>query len=330
MKNIKILSSAAIASIIMCMSVSSYAQFADMPEGEMGEALQNAVDAGLINGVTDESIAPNDNITRAQMAAIITRAFDAQEKSNTKFNDVSADAWYADAVSRAVQMGAFEGDEDHNFSPENNITFQETYAVLSRIFGFEPYELNYSSGEKALLGDCDISVLDQFSDKENIADWAVDGAKYIVGNGGWKGIDGMLKPTSYITRGEFAILMNSIVTTYIDEPGTYNNVADGLTMVRSGGVTIDGLKTDSNLIITYGVDETGCKVINSEVNGVTLVLGGIDKEAKINQAEKPSKSYVSIDGKYYDVRVEQPYVYLDASGAKVEYYKGASNTLAGF
>lgn len=323
-----------VSALTLCAGIGiSASAFSDMPEGEMGAALQSAVDAGLMNGVTDDLIAPHDNITRAQMATIITRAFSATETTEAGFNDVAAGAWYADSVSKAVAMGAFEGDDDNNFNPENNITFQETYIVLSRVFGFEPYEIKYSDGTKMMLGDCDATVLDAYSDKGEIASWAVNGAKYIVGNGGWTGIDGKLKPTSYITRGEFAILMDAVVETYIDEPGEYKNLPDGLTMVRCGGVTIDGLQTNKNLIVTYGVDEKGCKVTNSVVNGVTLVLGGVDKTPveKTDSTGKtkmsPDESYVSIQGNFYDVRVNSPYVYLNASSATVKYFKGVDNSL---
>ncbi|MGN0181965.1 MAG: S-layer homology domain-containing protein [Candidatus Ornithomonoglobus sp.] len=319
----KVLSFAAAMALCMGIGVSASA-FSDMPDGEMGEALQRAVDVGLMDGVTTDLIAPNDNITRAQMATIIVRAFNATDSSSTKFNDVAADAWYADYVSKASAMGAFEGDDDNNFNPENNITFQETYIVLSRMFGFEAYK-----SSKGMVSDCDESVLNTFSDKDEVASWAKNYAKYIVGNGGWNGIDGKLKPTSSITRGEFAILMDRIVTTYIDEPGTYTNLPDGLTMVRCGGVTIDGLNTSHNLIITYGVDEEGCKVVNSTVNGVTLVLGGKDKTPQTNQNGQvlPDESYVSIEGTYYDVRVGAPYVYLNASSASIEFFNGVKNSL---
>ena len=329
MKKTKIISIISAALLTFGVSVSAGA-FNDMPDGEMGTALQNAVNAGLINGVTDDTIAPYDNITRAQMAAIITRAFSATEKSEKVFGDVSADAWYADVVSQAAYMGAFEGDDNNNFNPENNITFQETYLVLSRVFGFEAYKV---SNKNLMLGDCDIAVLDAFPDKDAIAPWAISGAKYIVGNGGWTGIDGKLKPTDYITRGEFAILMDSIVDKYIDQPGTYKDLGDGLIMVRSGGVIIDGLKSNHNLIITYGVDERGCKVQNSVVNGVTLVLGGIDKtpvDKTVTDGttkQSPDESHVKIHGNFYDVRVNTPFVYLDASEATVSYYKGVKNSL---
>jgi hypothetical protein len=299
-----------------------------MPTGEMGTALQHAVDAQLMNGVTDELIAPNDNITRAQMATIIARAFGATEKSTRQFNDVSSDAWYADSVAKAVKMGAFEGDDDNNFNPEKNITFQETYTVLSRMFGFEPYK-----SSKGMVSDCDESVLDAFSDKDQIASWAKDYTKYIVGNGGWTGIDSELKPTSSITRGEFAMVMDKIVAAYVDDQATADalkgNKPDGAVLIRKGGITLDGLETDHNLIITYGVDESGCTVTNSTVNGVTLVLGGADKTPQTSDSGKvlPDESYVTIEGSYYDVRVSAPYIYLNASSASIGYYKGTDGSL---
>ena len=329
MKKTKIISIISAALLTLGVSVSAGA-FNDMPDGEMGKALQNAVNAGLINGIDNNTIAPYDNITRAQMAAIITRAFSATEKGDKVFADVPADAWYRDVVSQAANMGAFEGDDYNNFNPENNITFQETYLVLSRVFGFEAYKV---SGKELMLGDCDIAVLDAFTDKDAIAPWAVNGAKYIVGNGGWTGIDGKLKPTDYITRGEFAILMDSIVDRYIDQPGTYKDLGDELIMVRCGDVIIDGLKSNHNLIITYGVDEKGVRVTNSIINGVTLVLGGIDKTPveKVGSdgttKSIPDDAHIKINGNYYDVRVNTPYVYLDASEAKVQYYKGVKNSL---
>ena len=327
MKKIKIIS--AISAIIMTMSIGVCANaFSDMPGGEMGAALQNAVDAGLINGITDDTIAPYDNITRAQMATIITRAFGAVTKSGDIFPDVKDGAWYKDAVLKAAAMGAFEGDDNNNFNPENNITFQETYLVLSRVFGFDAYEAR----NKSIIGDCDIAVLDSFSDKDEIAQWAVNGAKYIVGNGGWTGIDGKLYPTKYITRGEFAILMDALVGVYIDEPGEYKNLGDELIMVRSGGVTIDGLKSNHNLIVTYAVDQRGFGITNSIVNGVTLILGGEDTtpQTLTDAAGKirtlPDDSHVFAHGKFYDVRVKAPYIYANLSQAIVEYYYGVSGT----
>lgn len=324
-----------ISALVIAMSVSANAlAFTDMPSGEIGTALQNAVDAGLINGYDDDTVRPDSLITRAEMSAIITRAFGATKMAENSFNDVAAGAWYHDAVAQAVEMGAFQGDDDVTFAPERNITFQETYIVLSRVFAFEPYEV---SGTGLMLGDVDAAVLDAFSDKAELADWAINGAKYVAGNGGWAGIDGKLKPTSYITRGEFALLMDSIVDRYIDEPGTYTGIGDEFVMVRAGGVTIDGMKSNKSLIVAYSVDEKGIVVKNSVINGVTYILGGEDTTpefqvgATAEQKYKADESFVKLDmSNIYDLRIGGKCIFVDASTSRIEYAKtgNASNRLS--
>ena len=337
MRNLtKFVSVAAAAAIAAGANVTSFAAFSDMPTGEMGSALQRAVDVGLMNGVSDTEIAPDENITRAQMATILVRAFGAEDYENpnakpAEFADVPASEWYAKMVSKASLIGAFQGDDDNNFNPNNNITFQETYIVLSRMFGFEPYEAKYSDGRIELVSDCDASVLNAYPDAKQADSWATNYVKYIVGNGGWTGIGGQLKPKDNITRGEFAMLMNKIVANYVDESKEYTkaDLKDGNTLVRAPGATIKGFETNGNVVITYGVGEKGATVAESTVNGVTLILGGADATPKANSKGKlmPDNPNVHISGTFKDVRNQTPFVYLDASGAKMSFYKGTDNSL---
>ncbi|MFQ9127685.1 MAG: S-layer homology domain-containing protein [Butyricicoccaceae bacterium] len=61
-------------------------------------------------------------LTRAQMAAIINRAFAAKKTADLSgYNDVSADAWYRSDLAAAVAMGTFQG-ADGQLNPERPIT----------------------------------------------------------------------------------------------------------------------------------------------------------------------------------------------------------------
>lgn len=291
-KNFRVIASLAAMTAVIGIGATASAAFVDMPSGDMGTALEHAIEAGLMNGVSDKEIAPDKEISRAEMATIIVRAFGAEEKTTEKFNDIAGDEWYADSVSKSAKMGAFKGDNG-NFRPADGITFQETYLVLSRVFGLEARYIPVQSNPYYICTVED-SVLDSFADKGAVASWAVDGAKYLVGNGGYKGIGGALKPTDKITRGEFAMVMDQVVGTYIDKPGTYNTVSDGVTMVRSGGVVLDGVKTDKNVVITYGVDESGCTIKNSEIGQALLILGGADKTPV-----KKTRTLKNENGEYY-------------------------------
>ena len=86
-------------------------EFSDMPDNWATEALENAVANGLLKVTT--KIMPDENLTRAQMATIVNRAFGATEKSSlSKFTDVNADAWYYAEMAKAVHMKTFVGAGD--------------------------------------------------------------------------------------------------------------------------------------------------------------------------------------------------------------------------
>ncbi len=293
------------------------ANFTDMPEGQMGIAIENAIGNGLINGFEDNTVRPNENITRAQMATIITRAFGVVDNAESSFGDVKDDAWYKDAVEKSVYMGAFKGDDKGNFNPENNITFQETYTVLARVFQYEPRKVKVNGEEKNIPG-VNADALNKFADAAEVADWAKDYTLAIVDRGGYTGFDGKLKPTEYITRGEFAMLMDELVSLYIDEEGTYTNgFGNGAVVVRSGNVTVDGIKTAKNIVIGYGAEEA-VTLKNIESSGTVVVLGGRDRtpvevERDGKKVLRPDEAIVSIQGHLYDIRTLSPYTLFSVS-----------------
>lgn len=319
-RTIKILSLAAAG--MMAFQAAAFADFSDMPSGDMGTALQNAVDNGLITGYDDGTIRADEKITRAQMAAIITRAFGAEYKDSSTFPDVAADAWYAEDVSKASYMGAFGGDSEGNFNPENNITFQETYTVLARVFCFDSYYTNNSDGSKDYVNKADLAVLDSFSDKDSVADWAADYTAGVVQYGGYQGIDGQLKGSDEITRGEFALIMDSLVGTYIDSTDNISVDPSKSVMVRATDAGLSGLKTDRNLIIGYSVDQ--CTLQDAEIAGTTVVYGCIDQPNATSTDNLKSK--ISLGGTFNDVRIKSAGIFLDASGAKMKSIRGVSNS----
>lgn len=258
-------------SSICAMSLSfslcaSAAEFTDMPDNWTTTALENAVKNGLLYGEENAdgngmSIKPDDRITRAQMAAIIVRAFGAEKTTDiSSYSDVDKDAWYYDELSKAVAMNAFRGDGD-KMNPQDNITFQECFTVISQVLQLQIYQR-------------DVSCLDVFNDRDELADWAVPYAAAVVCSGFWDGIDGNLLPTKYITRSQFAVLMDNTVKTYITEPGTYSDFENGNVMVRCDGVTISGADIKGDVIIGDGVSDSGFVLDNSNVSRFMFIRGG--------------------------------------------------------
>lgn len=78
---------------------SSTTSFADVSANmSFASDIAAVKEAGIIQGFSDGTFRPNDILTRAQMAAIIDRAFKLSERNtiaseNVKYNDVSRDFW---------------------------------------------------------------------------------------------------------------------------------------------------------------------------------------------------------------------------------------------
>ena len=262
------------ASMLFSTSVMA-ADFPDMPNDWTTESLQKAVENGLLSGFEDGTIRPGNNITRAQMATIIVRSFEASAAADiSRFTDVAPGEWYYDSFAKAVQMRAFNGDDRNMLNPNNPITFQECFKVMASIFGL--IANTDSQYEKNDLTEQDLTPLNKFSDASEVSDWAKPYVAAIVEGGYWEGIDGKLTPKAYITRAQFAVLMDNLVTTYINEPGTYKDLPEGNIMIRSEDVTIDGIKSGSDIIICDGVKETeqGINFTNAELNGTLVMRGG--------------------------------------------------------
>ena len=236
----KILAIVLTLGVIMLMSVSAFASFSDMPAGTLGEVLQKAVDNGLIQGFEDGTVQPGTAITRAQMATIMSRAMNAEDKADlTSFVDVKEGDWYFDAMAKAVYMGAFKGDNLNQLNPNNTISRQEAFIVLSRIFD---------------TPSADSAVLSKYTDGASVAAWAQKEVSSIA-QAGYLGDITSLRPLDAMTRLEFAQVMDKLVTTYIDEDGEYSTLPDGNVLVRAKNVSFKGVTSDDVIFIGDGVKE---------------------------------------------------------------------------
>ncbi len=221
----------------------SPSDFVDFPNDWSQGAMTAAVENGLLGGVGDGRIAPQGEVTRAQMAAIINRAFGAEKQASlSSYSDVAADAWYAVDMAKAVQMGTFSGTGNGMLEPDRAITREEAFSVLARAFALE-------AG--------DDSSLASFSDGAQVSSWAKGSVSAMVAADYVNGSDGnRLNPQQTITRAEFAAVMSKIVAQYIDAEDVQ----------RSRSLSIDG-----NVVVREGVDLSGYTI-----NGDVIIADAAD------------------------------------------------------
>lgn len=318
----------------MLVSTVVSADFSDMPaDSETKTAIENAVANGILSGFEDGTVRPDENITRAQMASIISRACGADKEADiSEFTDVPAGSWYFSAFAKAYSMGAFSGDDNKLMHPENNITFQECFTILSQVFDLlPPYtvmrEIPTDIPENTVLVASrlyDVSNLGGFSDGSSVADWAKIFVSGVVANGGWNGENGLLTPTAYITRGQFARVMNNLISNYIDSPGTYTSFPGGNTIIRTSDVVLDGLKTDSDIFVADNVAPNSLTVNN--VTAKRIVVRGC--ATPLGEDGKPINEDwgLVISGQFGAIRIIRPYISADISSAKYEGLYSAPNT----
>lgn len=256
---------AAILALSMALSLgvtAMAAEFSDMPNDWSTPGLTAAVENGLLNGA-DGKIMPYDPLTRAEMATIMVRVFDAKVSTSIdKYTDVTRNDWFYDYMAKAVAMGALSGKSETTLNPGDPITRQEVCVILNRLF-----VLPTPTGD----------VLSPFGDAAQVADWAKNGVSALVYAGYMNGSGGNLNPTANITRAEFATIMNRMVVKYIDQPGTYTKdtfEGKGGVVIRTGNVTLDGVENPAEVVIADGVGNDKVTFKNVNLSGELLFRGG--------------------------------------------------------
>ncbi len=287
-----------LALILICLFTFQTAVFAadfkDMPNDWSTSALEAAVANGLLTG-SGGYIKASDNMTRAEMATIMVRACGAtKEVDISSYTDVTADDWFYTSMARAVAMGAFNG-SDNKLNPNNPITRQEAFLVLSRVFGLTANPEEF-----------DKDILNSFTDKDKVADWAKSGVAAIVSKGYVAGDNGCIKPLDNISRAEFAVVMDRLIKYYIDEPIEVLPT-DGNIMIRTTDISLDGLVTDKMVVLGDSLGDAEMRIENAELSGIFAIRGG--------------KS-IYVTGKYGTVAMLTPGITLSAGTDDIKFVYG--------
>ncbi|MCZ8511346.1 S-layer homology domain-containing protein [Paenibacillus filicis] len=92
-----------------------------------------AIDYGLIQGYPDHTFKPKNPITRAEIAAILTRSELLRVGGDAAYKDVRGDYWAAKEIAAVSEAQLFGGYEDGTFRPEQKITRAEAASVIYRL-----------------------------------------------------------------------------------------------------------------------------------------------------------------------------------------------------
>lgn len=233
-------------------------QYKDFPNDWSAKSLEQAIDNGLLNG-SNGMIDAKGLLTRAQMAAIVSRSFGAAKTASLDdYRDVLPSAWYYSDMGKAVKMGAFQG-ANGLLNPDAPITREEAFTVLARAFALE-------GGGSATLKD--------FVDGGTVSSWASESVAALVAGGYVNGANGMLNLKNNITRAEFAKVITGMAASYVGAEGVSGKTVEGNVIVRESGASLSGMTINGDLIIADSADKVSLD--NVKVTGRIVIRGGAD------------------------------------------------------
>lgn len=120
------------------LSGSNTSNFTDVPKTAWySHDVAAAVEAGVVQGVSDSSFSPDDLVTREQMAVMLMRAWAimpehaSSDPRSIKFQDQDEmSSWAQQAIRDAAANGLLNGTQDGLFTPKGHTTRAETVQAL--------------------------------------------------------------------------------------------------------------------------------------------------------------------------------------------------------
>lgn len=121
-------------------SFAQTASFSDVPSNYWArDFITQLSQRNIIAGFPDGTFKPEQSVTRAQFAAMVSKAFQAAQKRNaTQFSDVTANYWAAPVIQQAYTSGFLAGYPGNRFEPSQNIPREQVLVSLAN-------GLNYSA-----------------------------------------------------------------------------------------------------------------------------------------------------------------------------------------
>lgn len=163
-----------------------------------------AVEMELMTGTSEIMFEPNRTVTRAMfIQTLYAKAGKPEVYFGETFTDVVEGVYYEDAVAWAIENNITSGRKAGQFAPDKEVTRQEAATF------FRAYVKNIWNESVS-----DVSSLNQFPDKKEVSDWAMDAVGWAVKDdvitGKKKNEEIVLDPKGHLTRAELAAMLKSL------------------------------------------------------------------------------------------------------------------------
>ena len=239
-------------------------------------AVEYCYDHGIVSGISTTEYGANYSICRRDFVLMLYNALGKPAVTgSSSFTDVDSSAYYAAAVTWASSNGLVSGVGEGRFAPDDLVTREQAATILHQAMPL----LGLSSTEP------DLSVLEQFADQGQIADYARPHMAALVSQGLLSGTGDGLSPKGNLTRAEMAALLYRLLTaaeqgggetsdTELDDDATLTLDVTESTLASTQSIQLNATLTGGTGTITWTSSDPTVATVASD-GTVTNVYTGI-------------------------------------------------------
>jgi hypothetical protein len=181
-------------------------EFTDVAKHWAKDAVNDMGSRLIINGVGNDLFNPNQDITRAEFAAIIVRGLGLElDKGTAPFSDIKSSDWYAAAIQTAYSYGLITGFADGTFKPQEKITREQAMVMIAKAMKITELQSKLAAGGTA-------EMLTPFNDMASVSTWAKDSVLTCLQAGVVTGRSNVwIAPKENMTRAEVAAIVQRLL-----------------------------------------------------------------------------------------------------------------------
>lgn len=234
----------------------------------------------LVNGYPDGSFRPDSHITRAEFVTMLVNIMNKKDeavqlqKGDSAFGDVSCDFWAHGYIELAGELNYIHGDDQGRFNPLHIINRQEAVTIMVNA-------LREELPEKAKL---------EFTDGEDVAEWALPAVSLAVQEGLVKGYpDNTFKPMQGLSRAEVSVLFENFLDIKGQKYQFYGTLLDINLSLRQVIVEIDGKEETFEFGSNVVVYRKGSQEPVTELVLPVQVFFDVNSDGKLSYAYIPEE-----------------------------------------
>ena len=179
----------------------STARFTDLHNHAWAEdAINSLADKGIIKGTSETTFSPANNITRADFAILLVRAFEKTSDNAENFSDVSENDYFAKELAIARNTGLVSGIGDNKFAPRSYIKRCDMMLMVYRVL----------KDTEAFVGRAAPGTPD-YPDFDTVPEYAKEAVSTLIGAGLVNGKGDKIAPNDNTTRAEVAVLLQRVL-----------------------------------------------------------------------------------------------------------------------